>query len=86
MGTHRLSHRRLALLQIPVGSGQLLVVPRSDLVHASLAVKPLSDCFVRLHKLIQFLCQFIILTGDNSDVIIQAIDLNLEIGIIVKKR
>ena len=85
MGRNSLSHGRLRLLNVSIGGGQLLVIPCSDFMNSSLAVKPLSNCFVGLHELVKFLCQLVILVCDHSDMIVQGVNLNLKIRIVVQQ-
>jgi len=85
VGRNRLSHGGLRLLNISVGGGKLLVIPCSDFVNSSLAVKSLSDCFVGLHELVEFICQLVILVGDHSDMIVQGVNLNLKVRVVVEK-
>ena len=84
MGRNTRSHWRLRLLNVSIRGGQLLVISCSDFVNSSLAVESLSDCFVGLHKLVEFLCQLVVLVGDHSDVVVQRIDLYLQVRVIVE--
>ena len=83
MGRKRLSHWRFAILDVTVTLGKLLVVSGSNFVNSSLAVQSLSDCFIGLNELIEFLCQLIILARNDPYVIVERINFNLEVGIVI---
>ena len=59
-----------------------MVVSGSDLLDSGLAVQSLSDSFVGLHELIEFLGQLLILVGNHSDVVVEGVDLDLQIGVV----
>ena len=62
---------------------KLLVIPSSDLLHSSLAIQPLSNGFIGLHKLVKLFGKLLILHSDHPNVVIKGINLYLQIRIIV---
>lgn len=56
-----------------------MIVSCSDFLYPSLAIKSLSDGFVSLDELIEFLGELFVLMSDNSDVVIQRIDFYLQV-------
>ena len=81
----RFAQRRLGLLHVAIRLCELLIISGSDLMNSSLAVKSLSDGFVSLNKLVQFLSQLIILVGDHLDMVVQGINFNLQVGVVVEQ-
>lgn len=67
------------------GLHQLLVISRSDFLNAGLPIKPLSDGLVRLDELIKLNGQILILLCDHSDMVVELVNLNLEIGVVVEE-
>ena len=64
---------------------QLLVISGSDFLYSRLAIKSLSNCFICLHKLIQFFSELLVLVSNDSNMIVERVDLYLEIRIVIQK-
>ncbi len=79
------SNRGLAFVDFLNRLGQIVIVFISQLHHAALPVQSLSDNLVRLHELVDFSGELIVLMADNSDVVVHGVDLDLEIGIVLEK-
>lgn len=67
------------------GLSKLLIIASSDLLDSSFSVESHSDCLIGLNKLVQFLGEFLILNSDDSDVIVEGINLDLQIGVVVQQ-
>ena len=65
--------------------GQLLVVSLSDLLNTCFPIQSLSDRLVCLHELVEFLSKLLILVGYDSDVVVERVDLDLQIGVVVEQ-
>ena len=64
---------------------QVVVVLLPELHDSILAVQPLPYNFIRLHELVDFPRQFIVLVADHANVIVHGVNLDLEIGIVFKE-
>jgi len=78
--------RRAGAIHVVEGLLELVVVSLADLVNAVLPVQSLSDHLVRLHKLVDLFGKLIVLVGDDSDVVVHGVDLDLQVGIILEQR
>ena len=66
--------------------GKLLVVACSDLGHAVLAVEAGTDGFVGLYELVKLSGEFLVLNGDDANMVVERIDLNLQVRVVVEER
>ena len=80
-----MSHRRLALVDHANGLSELLVVACSDLLDSGFSVESHSDCLVGLDKLVELLGELLILDGDDSDVVVQRVDFDLQVRVVVQE-
>lgn len=80
-----MSDRRLALMDHADRVGKLLVISGSDFLHSGFSVEAHSDSFVGLNELVKFFRQLLILHSDDTDVVVEGVDLNLKIGVVVKE-
>ena len=62
-----------------------MVISGANLLHTSLAVKARSDGLVGLHELIELSRELLVLNGDNADVVVQRVDLDLEVRVVVEE-
>ena len=62
-----------------------MLIPLSNLLNSSFAVQSLSNCLVGLHKLVELLGELLILDSNDSNVVVQGINLHLQIRIVVQK-
>ena len=67
------------------GRVELMIVSGSDLLDSGFAIQSHSDSFVGLHKLIQLLGQLLVLHSDDSDVVVQGVDLDLKVGVVIEE-
>lgn len=67
------------------GLRQLVVIFLADLLHSVLPVKPLSDNFICLHELVDLAGQFVVLVAHDADVVVHAVDLDLQVGVVFHK-
>ena len=75
----------LAMLNVLHWLLQVVVVLLPELHDSVLAIQSLPNNFVRLHELVDFPRQFIVLVADHANVIVHGVDLYLEIGIVFKE-
>ena len=64
---------------------QVIVILIAKLIDAIFPIEALTDDLVCLHELVDFASEFIILVADDADVVIHRVDLNLEVGIVLKQ-
>jgi len=63
----------------------MVLISLSEFLDSILTVETLSDYFIGLYELINLSGKFIILVRNDADVIIHWVNLDLEIGVILKK-
>jgi hypothetical protein len=80
-----LSDWRSAFVDLVQGVGKLLIISLSNLLYSCFAIESLSNGFICLHKLVKFFRQLIILVSNDSDVVVEGVDFNLEVGVVVQK-
>lgn len=64
--------------------GKLVIVTSSDLLNSSFSIKSHPDGLVCLHELIQLTGKLLILDGDDSDVVVEGVNLDLKIRVVVQ--
>ena len=64
---------------------QVVIILLTKLHDTVLSIEALADDFVCLHELIDFACKFVVLVADDSDMVVHRVDLDLEVGIVLKK-
>lgn len=64
---------------------KLLVISGSNFLYSSLAVKSLSNGFICLNELIKFFGELLILVSNDSNMIVERVDLNLEVRIVIQE-
>ena len=64
---------------------QLHVIASTDLLYAGLAIEAHADGLVGLHELVELSRQLLILHGDDTDVVVERINLDLQVRIIIEK-
>lgn len=64
---------------------QVVIILLTKLHDTVLPIEALTDDFVCLHELVDFTSKFVVLVADNSDMVVHGVDLNLEVGIVLKK-
>lgn len=64
---------------------QIVFIFISQFHNAALSIQSLSDNLVRLHELVDFSSELIVLVADDSDVVVHGVDFDLEIGIVLEK-
>lgn len=62
-----------------------MIVAGSDLLDSGLSIKSHPDSFICLNELIQFSSELFVLDGDNSDVVVQGVDLDLKVRVVVEE-
>ena len=62
-----------------------MVVSGADLLHTGLAIKSGSDGLVGLDELIELSGELLVLNGDHTDVVVQGVNLDLEVGVVVEE-
>lgn len=67
------------------GLSEMVLVALAKLIHAILPVKSLSDHFVSLDKLVNLPGQLIILFANDADVVVHAVNLHLQVGIVLQQ-
>ena len=77
--------RRLGLGHMVNRVCQLLVVARPNLGHAILAVKAGTDGLIGLHELVKLSGEFLILNSDDTNVVVERIDLDLQVRVVVEE-
>ena len=78
--------RRLATRNLVHRLLQVIVVLLTKLCHAVFAIQPLPDDFICLHELINFTSQLIVLVGNDADMVVHRVDLDLEVSIVLEER
>lgn len=79
------AHGRLAVRNLLHRLLQVVVVLFTKLGHPVLAVKSLPDDFVCLDELVDLASEFVVLVGDDADVIVHGVDLDLEVGVVLEQ-
>ena len=64
--------------------GKLVIVTSSDLLNSSFSIESHPDGLVCLHELIELTGKLLILDGDDSDVVVERVNLNLKIRVVVQ--
>lgn len=64
---------------------QRVLVFLSNLLHPVLAVQPLSDHLVRLHKLVDFSCELVVLVAHYPDVTVHRVNFDLQSRVVLKQ-
>ena len=81
-----LARRRATSSHHLVRSPQLVVVLLSQLRHTALSVQFFADLLIRRHKLVNLSRQLVILVAHYPDVVVHAVDFDLQICIRLNKR
>ena len=64
--------------------GKLVIVTSSDLLDSSFSIKSHPDSLICLYELIKLTGELLILDGDDSDVIVEGVNLDLKIRVVVQ--
>jgi hypothetical protein len=64
--------------------GKLVIVTSSDLLDSSFSIESHPDGLICLNELIELTGKLLVLDGDDSDVIVEGVDLNLKIRVVVQ--
>lgn len=64
---------------------KLVIVTGSDLLDSSFSIKSHPDSLISLHKLIELTGKLLVLDGDDSDMIVERVNLYLKIRVVVQQ-
>ena len=62
-----------------------MIVTSSDFLNSSFSIKSHPDSLIGLHKLIELTGKLFVLDGNDSDVVVKRVNLNLEVRVVVQK-
>ena len=62
-----------------------MIVASSDLLDSSFSIKSHPDGLIGLDKLVKFPGELLVLDSNHSDVVVQGVDLDLEVGVVVEE-
>ena len=61
-----------------------MIVTSSDLLDSSFSIKSHPDSLICLYELIKLTGELLILDGDDSDVVVEGVNLDLKIRVVVQ--
>ena len=64
---------------------KLLIISGSNFLYSGFTVKSLSNGFICLNELIKFFSELLILMSNDSNMIVERVDLNLKVRIVVQE-
>lgn len=79
------SYRRLGLYDTVHAACKLVIVTSSDLLDSGLSVKSHPDGLIGLDKLIELTGKLLVLNGNDSNVIVQRVNLYLKIRVVIQQ-